>query len=78
MEMENEGVLKGMCCPECREQGPFDIEVLRWVTVYDSGDTDEEGGDTEWESHSRCRCLDCGHLSTVAAFEAACVNNPVP
>lgn len=78
MRSKNIGVLEGMCCPECRGLGPYDIEVTRWVLVYDGGDTDDDGGDTEWESHSRCRCLDCGHLAAVAAFETACVNNPVP
>ena len=67
-EDENTGVLSNMRCPECESRGPFGIEVLRWVTVYDSGDTDEEGGDTEWGYSSRCRCLDCGNLATVEAF----------
>ena len=71
----NEGVLEGLACPMCEDQGPFDIEVLRWVTVSDSGDTDDEGGDTTWEDDSRIRCLACGHEGTILTFTAVSENN---
>lgn len=67
-ENPNEGVLEGMKCPKCGSFGPFDIEVSRWITVEDSGDTDDEGGDTEWEEANPCKCNDCDMAGTVADF----------
>jgi hypothetical protein len=53
-----------MACPKCKGEGPFQIEVWTWMTVYDDG-TDFTGGDTDWDGTSECRCVACGFFGTV-------------
>jgi hypothetical protein len=66
-ENPNTNCLEGMQCPECKSYGPFCIDVLMTVTVYDNG-TEDDGGDTEWDENSRCICPQCDYAATVAEF----------
>lgn len=70
-ENPNENCLAGMECPECGNFDVFDIMVKqeRYVKVTDDGtDSFAFEGDIEWDGHSACRCVACGHEATVAEF----------
>jgi len=65
--MPNDNCLIGMACPECKSQGPFDIECKSTFTVWDDG-TDLEYTGPDWEDDSPCSCRQCNHEGTVADF----------
>lgn len=57
--MANDNVLEGMRCPSCGSEGPFDIQVMMMVTVYDSGTEMSKHSQTEWEDTSYATCDSC-------------------
>lgn len=65
----NTNCLAEFQCPECGSFGPFDLDVTirTTVTMTDMG-TDYEGGDTEWDGKSPCRCCECDHEGTAKQF----------
>jgi hypothetical protein len=66
----NSGCIDGMCCPKCGHYEAFEIYVTQSAMTYVHDDgTDFDGGDTEWDADSDCRCPECDHLATVADFQ---------
>lgn len=66
---ENENVLEGMQCPECRAFEPFKIEIKTLIQYTDEGsDPDDPGSDQEWGDESYCECVSCGFTATVKDF----------
>lgn len=66
--MANRNCLKGMACPRCKSEEPFEIGVETTVQVWDAGAG--ETGDLQWDEESDCRCVECGHAGRVADFRA--------
>ncbi len=64
--MPNTNCLEGMQCPECRSEGPFDIQVICWMEVTDDGTGDLR--EVEWDSDSACRCMGCNYANTARVF----------
>ena len=56
-----------LACPQCGSREGVTIEVKRWASISDNG-TDDEPGDTEYKDRNPCRCTECEHEATVAAF----------
>lgn len=67
--MPNANCLEGMRCPECGYEKSFDIEIRKFVTVYDDG-TDDTGGDTHWDDESLCQCNQCQFVGRVKDFRS--------
>jgi len=65
--MPNENCLKGISCPKCESEGPFNIRVSTMICVHDDG-TDNEYRDLDWGDDSEIICRDCGHRGTVEEF----------
>ena len=65
--MPNENCLEGIRCPQCGSEEPFEIDVKALAKVFDSGTDDFR--DVEWSDESYCKCLECGHRSTVSQFK---------
>lgn len=63
----NTNCLAGMRCPKCGSYGLFRIEVKTMTLFSDEGALDD-GGDNEWDEASYCKCDECDHAATVAAF----------
>jgi len=63
----NKNCLEGMCCPECKSEGPFLIGVTCMMLMYDAGSDDY--GDTDWGAESYCRCKACDHDGMVTNFK---------
>jgi predicted nucleic-acid-binding Zn-ribbon protein len=63
--VSNDNCLEGMRCPKCGSLEPFNIEVTKIVTVYDSGTEDSKYGDTEWTNDSYADCVSCGWTGIV-------------
>lgn len=66
--MPNDNVLKGMACPKCKSEGPFDIDCTVTFTVWDDG-TDLDYRGIDWEPDSRCVCKNCEYKGTAQNFE---------
>lgn len=62
----NKNCLKGMACPRCGAEEPFEIEALSFFLVYDEG-TDSHA-DVQWTKESRCRCHSCKYEATAGDF----------
>lgn len=59
----------GYMCPNCGSQDELYIQAVKYVEVSLEPDgTDDDGGDTEWESTSTARCSNCGWSGTVGDF----------
>jgi len=67
--MPNENCLKGISCPKCESEGPFNIRVSTMICVHDDG-TDNEYGDLDWGDDSEIICNDCGHRGIVKEFRS--------
>jgi hypothetical protein len=65
----NTNSLAGVICPnpKCFQRDRFCIEATSWFTVMDDGT--DEFGDVEYGDRSHCRCANCGHTGTLAAFK---------
>lgn len=65
----NYNCLQGMRCPnpECKSEGPFNIEAVVMVMVTDDG-TEDQGSDYEWRDDAFCQCIACGSNGTVYDF----------
>ena len=70
----NTNCLAGMKCPECGSEGPFRIDVLTTVTMYDDG-WSENVSDTIWEDDSGCSCDACDYGGEVCDFKVDSVKN---
>jgi len=66
--MTNENVLKGMACPVCQSEGPFEIAMDCVFLVSDDG-TEDQLGDNTWDNDSYCGCRECSHSATVEDFQ---------
>jgi len=68
--MSNTNCLEGMQCPdeECKSYGPFRIEVVTVVTMYDNGSGNTE--DMDWGDDSFCECKECRLSGKVKDFQA--------
>lgn len=69
--MPNENCLKGMKCPGCGSEGPFEIAATAWFTVVDDGTEDHK--DVEWDEHSSVHCPCCsfsGRVRDLQKWEA--------
>jgi hypothetical protein len=66
--MANTNCLAGIRCPSCGSEGPFIIEVIQQVRMYDEG-SEEAGGDIHWDSESYMRCEACDFDGTAADFK---------
>lgn len=65
--MTNTNVLKGVICPTCRSEGPFNIEAKAlFLDVTDDGTGDYE--DVEWHYDSTITCK-CGHVGEIREFQ---------
>lgn len=62
----NENCLKGIACPICSSEGPFDITAVSTFVMYDMGS--EGHGDIEYDENARCRCRKCGNIGAVKDF----------
>ena len=65
----NNNCLKGMECPKCKSEGPFQIAATALFTINDDGTEDPTGVD--WEDDNFCGCKACGYERTVKAFKQA-------
>ena len=65
---QNENCLIDIACPKCGHRDEFSIEVSSFARVSDNGTNDIDTSDTEWTDKSYCRCCNCNHVATVAAF----------
>ena len=66
--MSNVNCLKGIRCPSCGSDGPFDINVYAVARVFDDG-IDEITG-AEWRDNDVCSCPVCGRNGTVDEFKS--------
>jgi hypothetical protein len=66
--MPNDNVLIGISCPNCKSEGPFDIDCTARFTVWDDG-TNLEYGVLDWEDNSLCSCKNCGFKGKVYNFK---------
>jgi len=66
--MTNENCLLGMACPECKSEGPFQIECKATFTVYDDGTGLEYDG-PDWGDDSFCSCIYCTFVGRVFNFK---------
>lgn len=64
--MPNTNCLQGLRCPECHDEGPFNMEVSVWTVMSDEGMGDAVQPD--WDEDSPCMCMECKHSGTVADF----------
>lgn len=65
--MPNTNVLKGIVCPQCGSEGPFDIEgTAMFLDVTDDGTTDY--ADVEWTYDSTIVCKNCKETGEVRGF----------
>ena len=71
---ENENVLAGMRCPECKQNTKFLIAVEAMMAVTDDGTDpfDDAVNDKtyEWGDESYCRCPECGKRGPVSEFRS--------
>ena len=68
INMPNNNVLAGMCCPKCKSEGPFAIQAQAEFVVSDDGTG--EYSDVDWDDDSHTRCLACKHRGQVKNFRA--------
>ncbi len=54
----NNNCLEGIKCPICGSEGPFIIEVMTQVMMYDDG-SDDYTSDIHWDGDSYMRCYRC-------------------
>jgi hypothetical protein len=63
--------LKGMKCPKCNTEGPFQITVITTVEMHDDGYDPNNGvGGIEWDGESRCHCYACLFDGRVKEYRA--------
>lgn len=65
----NTGELKGMACPKCGSNEPFEIRMFSDMVVFDKGAS--RGSDAVHNDRSRCKCLKCFYIGQVGDFKAA-------
>ena len=65
--MTNENCLKGMRCPHCCSEGPFEIAMEAIYLMSDEG-TEDVLSDMDYDMASYCGCRECGNAQTVADF----------
>lgn len=65
----NKNCLAGMRCPECRSMQPFAIQVTAWCECVTDEGTDGDFTSVEWSDDAMCKCIECGHIATVADFK---------
>ena len=64
--MTNENCLQGIRCPQCGQDGRFNITALITCMVTDNGS--DPVGDHEWDDDSSAHCPDCGFDGKLKAF----------
>jgi hypothetical protein len=72
-------------CPKCHNDTDFAIDAVKYVTAYvtqqkkdddfySAGDLEvddiKEDNGAEWDDESGTRCLRCGHIAPLSAFDA--------
>ena len=62
----NNNILEGFLCHKCGSEGPFFINCMVTMKVWD--DETEICGDTEWTGDSQCQCAECRLIRTVKYF----------
>ena len=67
--MPNQNCLKGLRCPLCGEEEPFQISCTTMVDMWDGGS--EQHYDLEWNDDSAIICKQCGHCGEVKEFMIA-------
>ncbi len=65
--MTNENCLRGMRCPHCGSEGPFNIAIDAVYIVTDDG-VEDQISEMDWDNASYCACRDCGNTQTVGDF----------
>jgi DNA-directed RNA polymerase subunit RPC12/RpoP len=65
--MANTNCLKGIRCPECGQEGKFEIQISAYIDVTDEGTGDLQSA-IEWDKDSDIVCKECGHDGTVEEF----------
>lgn len=65
--MRNVNCLEGIRCPRCGYERSFEIEIRKFVTVYDDG-MDDTGGDTHWDDDSFFQYNQCQFEGRVKDF----------
>lgn len=69
MRKFNDNCLAGYQCPECRSQGPFNMQTNCWTSWYDDGSEDSDELEVDPEGHATC--LECGHTDETTAFDVS-------
>lgn len=64
--MPNDNALAGMRCPNCRSEGPFEVETICRGVWTDDGL--EETTEPEFEDDAKMTCKSCKKTYTVAGF----------
>jgi len=65
----NTNCLKGMKCPECGSESPFNIVCFVMMDVSDGGCDGITDGDADWNDDSYCQCRNCLHEGEAGDFK---------